>query len=83
MLAMLIIDKVGRRILLLTGSVGMAIALAGIAVIFYTQVHRDLLVWLLIGFCASFSFSSGAVVWVYTSEVFLNTVRAKEQRWEA
>ncbi len=79
MLAMLIIDKVGRRILLLTGSVGMAIALAGIAVIFYTQVHRDLLVWLLIGFCASFSFSSGAVVWVYTSEVFLNTVRAKGQ----
>jgi MFS transporter, SP family, arabinose:H+ symporter len=79
MFAMLIIDKVGRRILLLIGSVGMASALLGIAVIFYTQVHRDLLVWLLIGFCASFSFSSGAVVWVYTSEVFSNGVRAKGQ----
>jgi SP family arabinose:H+ symporter-like MFS transporter len=41
-LAMLIIDKVGRRILLLIGSVGMASALLGIAVIFYTQVHRDI-----------------------------------------
>jgi SP family arabinose:H+ symporter-like MFS transporter len=79
MFAMLIIDKVGRRILLLIGSVGMASALLGIAVIFYTQVHRDLLVWLLIGFCASFCLSSGAVVWVYTSEVFSNRVRAKGQ----
>ena len=78
-LAMLVIDKVGRRILLLIGSVGMAATLLGIAVIFHTQLHRELLVWLLIGYCASFSFSLGAVVWVYISEVFPNGVRAKGQ----
>ena len=78
-LAMLVIDKVGRRVLLLIGSVGMAATLLGIAVIFHTQLHRELLVWLLIGYCASFSFSLGAVVWVYISEVFPNGVRAKGQ----
>lgn len=78
-LAMLAIDKIGRRILLLIGSVGMAATLLGIAVIFHTQLHRELLVWLLIGYCASFSFSLGAVVWVYISEVFPNGVRAKGQ----
>ena len=78
-LAMLMIDKAGRRVLLLIGSVGMAATLLGIAAIFQTQVHRELLVWLLIGYCASFSFSLGAVVWVYMSEVFPNGVRAKGQ----
>jgi MFS transporter, SP family, arabinose:H+ symporter len=78
-LAMLVIDKVGRRVLLLIGSVGMTTTLLGIAVIFHTQQHRELLVWLLIGYCASFSFSLGSVVWVYISEVFPNGVRAKGQ----
>lgn len=78
-LAMLVIDKAGRRILLLIGSVGMAATLVGIAIIFQTHTHRELLVWLLIGYCASFSFSLGAVVWVYMSEVFPNGVRAKGQ----
>jgi sugar porter (SP) family MFS transporter len=78
-LAMLTIDKLGRRVLLLIGSVGMAVTLGSIAVIFYTQAHRDWLVWLLIGYCASFSFSLGAVIWVYISEVFPNNVRAKGQ----
>jgi MFS transporter, SP family, arabinose:H+ symporter len=78
-LAMLVIDKVGRRVLLLIGSVGMTTTLLGIAVIFHTHLHRELLVWLLIGYCASFSFSLGAVVWVYISEVFPNGVRAKGQ----
>jgi SP family arabinose:H+ symporter-like MFS transporter len=78
-LAMLTIDKLGRRVLLLTGSVGMASTLAGIAAIFYTHAHRELLVWLLVGYCASFSFSLGAVIWVYISEVFPNGVRAKGQ----
>lgn len=78
-LAMLTIDRFGRRILLLIGSVGMAATLAGIAAIFYTHTNRELLVWLLVAYCASFSFSLGAVIWVYISEVFPNTVRAKGQ----
>jgi len=76
---MSIIDRVGRRTLLLIGSVGTALCLAGVAVVFWKGRHEDLLVWLLIGFIAAFAFSQGAVIWVYISEVFPTAVRAKGQ----
>jgi len=79
MLAMSVIDKIGRKILLLVGSVGTAACLAGVAIIFFTGHHENLLVWLLIGYIAFFAFSQGAVIWVYISEVFPNRVRAKGQ----
>ena len=79
MLAMSIIDKVGRRTLLLIGSVGCAICLAGVAGIFLTSSYEFLLVWLLVGFVAFFAFSQGAVIWVFISEVFPNRVRASGQ----
>jgi sugar porter (SP) family MFS transporter len=78
-IAMSIIDRVGRKTLLLIGSVGTSVCLAGVAYIFLTHSHDELLVWLLIGFIASFAFSQGAVIWVYLSEVFPNRVRAKGQ----
>ena len=79
MLAMSIIDKAGRRTLMLIGSVGTALSLAGVATIFWSGQHEGLLVWLLIGFIASFAFSQGAVIWVYISEVFPTAVRARGQ----
>ena len=78
-IAMSIIDRVGRRTLLLIGSVGCAICLAGVALVFLTSSHENLLVWLLVGFIAFFSFSQGAVIWVFISEVFPTRVRAKGQ----
>jgi sugar porter (SP) family MFS transporter len=79
LLAMSVIDRVGRRRLLMMGSVGMAISLAGVAAIFWTGTREGLLLWLLIGFIASFAFSQGAVIWVYLAEVFPTAVRAKGQ----
>jgi sugar porter (SP) family MFS transporter len=79
MIAMSVIDKVGRRTMLLVGSVGTCLCLAGVAGIFLTNRHHELLVWMLIGFIAFFAFSQGAVIWVYISEVFPNRVRAKGQ----
>ena len=79
MIAMSVIDRIGRKTLLLAGSVGLTISLAGVAVIFAMHRHQELLVWLLVGFIASFAFSQGAVIWVYLSEVFPNRVRAKGQ----
>jgi sugar porter (SP) family MFS transporter len=79
LIAMSIIDRVGRRKLLLTGSVGTALCLAGVAGVFASGAHENLLVWLLVGFIAFFAFSQGAVIWVYLSEVFPNRVRAKGQ----
>lgn len=78
-LAMSVIDRLGRKTLLLIGSVGTAASLAGVASVFLTGRHQSLLVWLLIGFIAFFAFSQGAVIWVYLSEVFANRVRAKGQ----
>ena len=79
MLAMSIIDRVGRKTLLLIGSVGTAVCLAGVSWIFFSKQHEELLVWLLVGYIAFFAFSQGAVIWVYISEVFPNRVRAQGQ----
>jgi len=79
MIAMSVIDRIGRKTLLLIGSLGTAACLAGVAAVFFTKTHESLLVWLLIGYIASFAFSQGAVIWVYISEVFPNRVRAKGQ----
>lgn len=76
---MSVIDRMGRKNLLLIGSVGTCVCLAGVATIFSMGKHEGMLVWLLIGFIAFFAFSQGAVIWVYLSEVFPNRVRAKGQ----
>ncbi|HXY08938.1 MAG TPA: sugar porter family MFS transporter [Terriglobales bacterium] len=78
-LAMSVIDRVGRKPLLLIGALGTAACLAGVSAIFFTGEHQNLLVWLLIGFIAFFAFSQGAVIWVYLAEIFPNNVRARGQ----
>ena len=55
------------------------VSLAGVATIFATGHHQELLVWMLVGFIGSFGFSQGAVIWVYFGEVFPNQVRANGQ----
>lgn len=79
LLAMSVIDKLGRKTLLLIGSVGTSVCLAGVAWVFFTQSHRSLLLWLLVAYIAFFAISQGAVIWVYISEIFPNRVRAKGQ----
>jgi sugar porter (SP) family MFS transporter len=78
-LAMTVIDKLGRKSLLLIGSVGTAVCLAGVAAIFHLSSHQSDLLWLLVGFIFFFSISQGAVIWVYISEVFPTRVRSKGQ----
>jgi sugar porter (SP) family MFS transporter len=79
MVAMSVIDRLGRKKLLLIGAAGTAVCLAGVAAIFITRTGENLLVWLLVGYIGFFAFSQGAVIWVYLSEVFPNLVRAKGQ----
>jgi MFS family permease len=79
LVAMSVIDKIGRKKLLLTGTVGLAFCLAAITAIFFTHQHMGWLLWLLMIYIALFAISQGAVVWVYISEVFPNRVRAKGQ----
>lgn len=79
LLAMSVIDKFGRKFLLLVGAAGTALCLSGVAAIFLSGACQWLTVWLLIAYIAFFAFSQGAVIWVYISEVFPNSVRAKGQ----
>ncbi|HEY5381989.1 MAG TPA: sugar porter family MFS transporter [Acidobacteriaceae bacterium] len=74
-----LIDKVGRKTLLLIGAAGDAVCLAGVAVVYGTNSHQNLLLPLLIGFIVFFAISQGAVIWVYLSEVFPTNVRSKGQ----
>lgn len=79
LIAMSVIDKLGRRSMLLIGSVGTCVCLAIIAYLFATHSHERLLIFPLMAYIAFFAFSQGAVIWVYISEVFPNAVRARGQ----
>jgi len=77
--ALYLIDRIGRKSLLLIGSVGLFVTLMGTAAILSSGQHQNLLIWMLIGFIAAFAFSQGAVIWVYISEIFPTEVRARGQ----
>jgi sugar porter (SP) family MFS transporter len=78
-IALRVIDRVGRRKLLLIGSIGTAIALAGVAAIMGTGQGKGYLLLMLVTFIAFFAFSQGAVIWVYLSEIFPTAVRSRGQ----
>ena len=77
--ALRVIDRVGRKRLLVIGSVGTALALAGVAAIMGTGAGQKYLLPCLIVFIAFFAFSQGAVIWVYLSEIFPTAVRSRGQ----
>jgi len=78
LVAMRVIDRIGRRKMLLIGSLGMTVFLALFAFAYITGALGSwLLVVMLIGFVAFFSSSQGAVIWVLLSEMFPNNIRAR------
>lgn len=79
LIAMTVIDGLGRKKLLLSGTACLSVVLAAIGGIFRSGTHQGALLWLLTGFIGAFAISQGAVIWVYMSEVFPTRVRAKGQ----
>lgn len=80
MLGMYLIDRAGRKKLMLIGSLGYIISLGMISWIFYHQDFEGVQVPLfLFLFIASHAIGQGAVIWVYISEVFPNHIRASGQ----
>jgi sugar porter (SP) family MFS transporter len=79
LIGMSLIDKLGRKTLLLIGSVGTMFSLAGVALVFAMKAHRDWLLPLLVIYIFFFAGSQGSVIWVYLSEVFPTRVRGKGQ----
>jgi sugar porter (SP) family MFS transporter len=83
--AMAVIDRFGRRRLMLVGSIGYVLSLATTAWAFYrwgtefTAEGSVIVLASLVAFIASHAFGQGAVIWVFISEVFPNRVRAQGQ----
>jgi len=77
-LAMVIIDHVGRKKLMYIGSVGYILSLLGVTYAFVTGGGVLVLISLMV-YLAAHGFGQGAVIWVFISEVFPNRVRARGQ----
>ena len=79
-LAFFVIDKFGRKAMIIGGSALMILMHALVAwQLSQPQPNAAIAVAGILGFIAFFACSSGAVIWVYISEVFPNAVRAKGQ----
>jgi sugar porter (SP) family MFS transporter len=78
-MAVAVIDRLGRRRLLIIGSIGMSLSLGVVAWLFALQKGKESLAALLGVYMIFFAVSQGAVIWVYLSEIFPNAVRARGQ----
>jgi len=76
-IAMTLIDKIGRKLLLLIGSVGMTIFLGLFSYVFFFNISGFMPLIFMISFVACFAFSQGAVVWVLFAEMFPNNIRSR------
>lgn len=78
-----LIDRVGRKALLLLGSIGYIISLAMVALCFYNHASANILTVSLALFIAAHAVGQGAVIWVFISEIFPNKIRAMGQSFGA
>lgn len=76
-IAMALIDKIGRKFLLLAGSVGMTVFLSLFSYIFFKDIAGFMPLIFMISFVACFAFSQGAVVWVLFAEMFPTNIRSR------
>jgi len=75
LLGMYLIDKIGRKTLMIIGSIGYILTLAGVAWAFSTGAEGVLVVTFVSAFVAAHAIGQGAVIWVFISEIFSNAVR--------
>lgn len=76
-----LIDRAGRRQLMLYGSIGYILTLSALAWAFMTGASGIFVVCFVFAFIASHAIGQGAVIWVFISEIFPNQVRAYGQAW--
>ena len=78
-----LIDRLGRKTLLIIGSVGYIISLSMVAWAFYAAASPAFLLSFLLVFIASHAIGQGAVIWVFIAEIFPNQIRALGQSFGA
>ncbi len=78
LVAMVLIDRFGRKLLIQIGSSGMMLMLAGLSALFFTNHTSGILVLIFIlGYIAFFAASLGPALWVVAAELFPNRLRSK------
>ncbi len=76
--AMLFIDRFGRKFLMVIGSIGMTVMLAGLSLLYFMgQATGILVLTFILGYIAFFAASLGPALWVVVSEIFPNRLRSK------
>lgn len=75
LIAVFTVERFGRKPLLITGSVGMAIGAFGVALTFGNASLSVVTMLSIMVYSASFMFSWGPICWVYIAEIFPNTIR--------
>ena len=78
-----LIDRLGRKTLLLIGSFGYIISLSLVSFAFYAHTGPIFLMTFLLLFIASHAVGQGAVIWVFISEIFPNKIRSAGQSFGA
>ncbi|MEP2240454.1 MAG: sugar porter family MFS transporter [Maribacter sp.] len=76
-----LLDKLGRRQLIIIGSIGYIISLIMVGLCFQMNLGSTLTITFICTFVASHAIGQGAVIWVFISEIFPNSVRAYGQSW--
>jgi SP family arabinose:H+ symporter-like MFS transporter len=77
-LAIILVDKIGRKILMLVGTALMAFFLFMLAWSFQsTNINGLLVFFFVMGYISTFAFTLGPVVWVLLSEIYPNYIREK------
>jgi len=75
--AMMLVDRLGRRFLLLLSTAGMAVALALIGVAFRQHWGGGVMLYVVIGYCVAFGIGLGPVMWLLISEIYPTKIRGK------
>ena len=81
LVAVFTVEKLGRKPLLITGSLGMALGALGVALSNVVTLPALVPVLSIMVYSASFMFSWGPICWVYISELFPNTIRSQATAW--
>ncbi len=77
LVAVFTVEKLGRKPLLIWGSIGMAIGALGVAMSNVVEVAPIVPVVSIMVYSASFMFSWGPICWVLIAEIFPNTIRSQ------
>nr|WP_299174992.1 sugar porter family MFS transporter [uncultured Allomuricauda sp.] len=76
-----LLDKLGRRQLIIIGSIGYIFSLIMVGICFQQQLASSFTLLFICLFVASHAIGQGAVIWVFISEIFPNRIRAYGQSW--